>query len=156
MYKINIVSVSTLKEKFYEEAQSEYLKRLNKFCQVTITELKERKLSSNPSPSEIERSLDYEYQSILPCLKGKVIVCAVEGEMMSSEKFAKTISQSFETNDTITFVIGSSYGLSQKIKKGNTLLSVSKMTLPHHLMRIFLEEQIYRAFNILNNTSYHK
>ena len=156
MYKINIVAVGTLKEKYFASAQDEYLKRLKKFCEIKVMEFQERKLSSSPSPLEIEKSLDEEYKMIVPNLKGKIVVCAVEGKSYSSEEFATLISKSFDRDDILTFVIGSSYGLSKKIKENNSLLSVSKMTLPHHLMRVVLEEQIYRAFTILNNASYHK
>ena len=89
MHKINIVCVGSLKEKFYKDAQDEYLKRLKKFCQINLIELQEHKLSQNPSRQEIEKSLDNEYAQILPFLKGKVIVLAVEGKQESSEDFCK-------------------------------------------------------------------
>ena len=156
MHKINIVCVGSLKEKFYKDAQDEYLKRLKKFCQINLIELQEHKLSQNPSRQEIEKSLDNEYAQILPFLKGKVIVLAVEGKQESSEDFCKQMFNFLDNFSIITFVIGSSYGLSQKIKKDNYLISFSLMTLPHHLVRIMLEEQIYRAFTIKNNITYHK
>ena len=156
MHKINIVCFGSLKEKFYKDAQDEYLKRLKKFCQINLIELQEHKLSQNPSRQEIEKSLDNEYAQILPFLKGKVIVLAVEGKQESSEDFCKQMFNFLDNFSIITFVIGSSYGLSQKIKKDNYLISFSLMTLPHHLIRIMLEEQIYRAFTIKNNITYHK
>ena len=156
MHKINIVCVGSLKEKFYKDAQDEYLKRLKKFCQINLIELQEHKLSQNPSRQEIEKSLDNEYAQILPFLKGKVIVLAVEGKQESSEDFCKQMFNFLDNFSIITFVIGSSYGLSQRIKKDNYLISFSLMTLPHHLVRIMLEEQIYRAFTIKNNITYHK
>ena len=156
MHKINIVCVGSLKEKFYKDAQDEYLKRLKKFCQINIVELQEHKLSQNPSRQEIEKSLDNEYSQILPFLKGKVIVLAVEGKQESSEDFCKQMFNFLDNFSIITFVIGSSYGLSQKIKKDNYLISFSQMTLPHHLVRIMLEWQIYRAYTIKNNITYHK
>lgn len=156
MYKINIVCVGNLKEKFYYASQSEYLKRLSKFCEINVFEVDENKLPQNPSISQIEMSLDKEYKVLLPYLKGKVIVCAIEGKEYTSEDFAKQIFKLFDECDTLTFVIGSSYGLCKKIKENNMLVSFSKMTFPHHLMRILLEEQIYRAFTIRNGNSYHK
>lgn len=155
MYKINIVCTGTLKEKHFLSAQNEYLKRLSRFCSISIIELQEYLLPQNPNATEITNALDKEYQQMLPYLKGKIFVCDLNGEQLTSEEFSKKLIKSFDTNTIVTFVIGSSYGLSSKIKN-NTLISFSKLTFPHHLMRIFLEEQIYRAFCINNNISYHK
>ena len=156
MKKINIVAVGSLKENFFKQAQDEYLKRLKKYCEINVVELAEKSHPQKPSESEINKALDFEAESILPHLKGKVVVCAVEGKGQSSEEFARTMGKAFDSDGQITFVVGSSYGLSQKIKENNTLLSFSSMTFPHHLMRIFLEEQIYRAFTILSGQTYHK
>ena len=156
MYKINIVCVGDLKERFFIDAQAEYLKRLKRFCDVKVIELAENKLPDNPSNSEIESSLNKEGSIITPHLKGKVFVLSLEGKEMTSEDFADKLSYSFLTTDTITFLIGSSYGLSSKIKSQFENIRFSPMTFPHHLIRICLEEQIYRAFSIINHTSYHK
>ena len=156
MFKLNIVCTGTLKEKHFISAQEEYLKRLQKFCEVKIVEFAEEKLPQNPSRAEIEKALDKEFEKYSPVLKGKVFVCAVEGKEYSSEDFSKLLKKSFDETGVITFLIGSSHGLSQNAKCGATLVSFSKMTLPHHLARIFLEEQIYRAFSILAGSSYHK
>lgn len=152
MYKINIVAVGTLKESFFKSAQDEYIKRLGRFCSVNVVEIKEC-VQSGISTADL---LDKEMMLIEPYLKGKVMVLAVEGEMLSSEAFADKMFDTFTSHDTITFVIGSSYGLSEKLKAKHYKLSFSKMTFPHHLMRIFLEEQIYRAFTIKQNITYHK
>ncbi len=156
MYKINIICVGSLKEKHFISAQNEYIKRLSRFCSINIVELQEQPLPQNPTQNEIKIALDKEYLQILPLLKGKVLVCDFRGKQFSSEEFSKDLIKYFDTSNIVTFVIGSSYGLSQKIKENNTLISFSKMTFPHHLMRIFLEEQIYRAFCINNNIAYHK
>ena len=156
MYKVNIVCVGKLKEKHFLSAQDEYLKRLSRFCDIKVVELNECLLPQNPSPAQIENALDKEYLQIQPNLKGKVFVCDSRGTQYDSVAFSEILIKSFENYDTATFVIGSSYGLSEKIKKGNSLISFSKMTFPHHLMRVFLEEQIYRAFGIKNNITYHK
>jgi len=155
MYKIQIVCVGKLKEKYFIEAQDEYAKRLKKFCDFQIVELQENFLSPNPSEQEINNSLLKEYNQILPFLKGKVFVCDLNGKQFDSVEFSSKIFDQFNLNSCLTFVIGSSYGLSEKIKT-NELICFSKMTFPHHLMRIFLEEQIYRAFTIKNNITYHK
>ena len=156
MLKLNIVCTGTLKEKYFVSAQEEYLKRLQKFCEVKIVEFAEEKLPQNPSRAEIEKALDKEYEKYQPTLKGKILVCAVEGKEYSSEEFAKLLKKNFDEAGVVTFLIGSSHGLSSKAKCGATLISFSKMTLPHHLARIVLEEQIYRAFSILAGSSYHK
>ena len=156
MYKVNIVCVGKLKEKFFLSAQEEYLKRLSRFCEIKVFGLNEFALPQSPSQAQIDNALDKEYQQILPLLKGKVFVCDSRGSQYDSVEFSNIITKSFENFDSITFVIGSSYGLSPKIKQGNSLISFSKMTFPHHLMRVFLEEQVYRAFCIKNNITYHK
>lgn len=156
MYKVNIICVGKLKEKFFLSAQEEYLKRLKRFCDFKVTELNEFLLPQDPSQAQISNALDKEYLQIEPLLKGKVFVCDSRGSQYDSVSFSSTIFKAFENFDTITFVIGSSYGLSEKIKKDNSLISFSKMTFPHHLMRVFLEEQVYRAFCIKNNITYHK
>lgn len=156
MYKINIVCVGGLKEKFFCDAQEEYIKRLRKFCDVTVTELAEQKLPMSPSEKDVQTALDKEAKQVEKYLKGKIFVCAVEGKECSSEDFCKKIFSQFNFFDTITFVIGSSYGLSAEVKKLGECISFSKMTFPHHLMRILLEEQIYRAFTIQGNITYHK
>ena len=156
VYKVNIVCVGKLKEKFFLSAQEEYLKRLSRFCEIKVFELNEVALPQDPSEAQISNALDKEYQNILPYLKGKILVCDPRGVQQDSVEFSSSLFKHFENFDTVTFVIGSSYGLSQNIKKGNSLISFSKMTFPHHLMRVFLEEQIYRAFCIKNNITYHK
>ena len=156
MYKINIVCVGKLKEKYFLSAQDEYVKRLQKFCYLKIIELNECLLPQSPSQINIDNALQKEYEQIKPFLKGKVFVCDSHGEQYDSMQFSNILVKTFDKNDTATFVIGSSYGLSNQIKKDNSLISFSKMTFPHHMMRVFLEEQIYRAFCIKNNITYHK
>ena len=157
MYKINIVCVGGLKEKYYMEAQNDYLKRLSKFCKVTVTELSEQKLPNNPSEQDIKNNLEKEAKQIEKHLMGFVFVCDVLGKKISSPELAKNIQKTYDNFDTITFVIGSSYGLSESIKqKGNARISFSDCTFPHHLMRIILLEQIYRGMCINNNVTYHK
>ena len=145
MIKINFVCVGNLKEKFFEEAAGEYLKRLSRFCKAEVKELPEK-----AGPEE-------EAESILRALKGRVVVLAVEGKQCSSEAFAKKLAQSADKGEEITFVIGSSEGLSNRVKeRADELLSFSEMTFPHRLMRIVLLEQVYRAFMINAGAKYHK
>ena len=145
MMKVNFVCVGNLKEKFFEEAASEYLKRLSRFCKAEVKELPEK---ANP---------EEEADSILRSLKGRVIVLAVEGKKCSSEAFAKKIAACADKGEEITFVIGSSEGLSNRVKeRADELISFSEMTFPHRLMRVILLEQVYRAFMINAGAKYHK
>ncbi len=145
MIKINFVCVGNLKEKFFVEAAEEYLKRLSRFCRTEVKELPERK-----NPEE-------EAESVLRALKGRVVALAVEGKQCSSEAFAKKIAEYGDRGEEVTFVIGSSEGLSEKVKKrADELLSFSEMTFPHRLMRVVLLEQVYRAFMINAGAKYHK
>ncbi|HEY8389939.1 MAG TPA: 23S rRNA (pseudouridine(1915)-N(3))-methyltransferase RlmH [Clostridia bacterium] len=152
---INIICVGKAKEKYFIEACDEYLKRLSKYTKINIIEKAEYKLSDNNAPAEIEKALNYEGELIVPNLKGTVVCLDSHGEQLTSEEFAKYLNTHISPD--ITFVIGSSFGLSSKIKKSsNMLLSFGKMTYPHRLMRVILLEQIYRAFCINNNSPYHK
>ncbi len=155
MYKINIVCVGDLKEDFYKKAEADFLKRLKHMGMINIIELPPVKLSNNPSESEVATALKKEAEQISKNVSGKVFVLAKEGKSYTSEEFSSLLFSSFE-NSAVTFVIGSSYGLDENFKKGCNKISFSKMTFPHHLFRIMLEEQIYRAFTIKNNITYHK
>ena len=156
MYKINIVCVGKLKENFFVNAQNEYVKRLNRFCELNILEIGEKALVDNASDKQIEKSLDQEYLKIEPHLKGFVWVCDSLGTSFTSEQFSLKLIKNLDENGIITFVIGGSNGLSRKIKEKYEKISFSKLTFPHHLMRIFLLEQVYRGFCIKNNITYHK
>ena len=145
MQKINFVVVGKIKEAFYREAVSEYVKRMTRFAKVEIKEL-----SEGVDP-------EAEADDILRSVKGYVIALAVEGEKFSSEKLADKMKKLCDQGKEITFVIGSSCGLSDRVKKAADLkLSFSDMTFPHQLMRVILAEQVYRAFMINAGSTYHK
>lgn len=145
MIKIGFICVGKLKEEYLRAACAEYLKRLSRFCRAEVKELPER-----ASPKE-------ECEEILRACKGRVIALAVEGESRSSEEFAKTLGGCVDRGEEISFVIGSSCGLDPRVKaRADELLSFSKMTFPHQLMRVFLLEQVYRAFMINAGADYHK
>ena len=145
MQKINIVCVGKLKEKFFSDAVNEYLKRLSRFACVTVRELAEK------------RTLREEAENILKELRGACVVLAVEGKKLSSETFAEKMKRFADEGKEVTFVIGSSCGLSESVKaRADLLLSFSDMTFPHQLMRVILCEQIYRAFMINGGGEYHK
>lgn len=144
MLNVNVVCVGKLKEKYWRDAVDEYSKRLSRFCRLTVFEADE----SDPQK---------EMPVILKKCKGYVVALCVEGEMMTSEKLAETVEKVSFSHSDITFVIGSSTGLADGVKKAADLrLSFSKMTFPHQMMRVILLEQIYRAFTINNNIKYHK
>ena len=155
--KINIVVVGDLKEKFLVEACKEYIKRISRFHTVSIITIDEEKLPKALSEADISKALVKEGAKIDKYLKGTIVVLDVNGVQMDSVKFAKFIENSCLTCDTMTFVIGGSYGLCQEIKnKANLRLSFSQMTFPHQLFRVMLLEQIYRASTITYNILYHK
>ena len=145
MQKIYFVVVGKIKESFYREAVSEYVKRMSRFAKVEIKELAEGV------------SLETEADEILRTIRGHVIALAVEGEKLSSEKLASKIKKLTDAGQEITFVIGSSCGLSERVKAAaDYKLSFSDMTFPHQLMRVILAEQVYRAFMINAGSTYHK
>ncbi|MBQ8974421.1 MAG: 23S rRNA (pseudouridine(1915)-N(3))-methyltransferase RlmH [Oscillospiraceae bacterium] len=160
MLSIKIICVGKLKEKFYLEAAGEYAKRLGGYCKLTVTELPEQRLPQEPSGSEINAALSKEAQEIeknIPDASAVIAMC-VEGVQMDSGELAGRISTYAVSGiSRLCFIIGGSYGLHESIKKkADMSLSMSKMTFPHHLARVMLLEQIYRAFKINEGSRYHK
>lgn len=157
MIKVNVVAVGKVKEKYFLDAIEEYKKRLSKFCQLKIIEVKEENFCSEPNDLERLEIMKREAVSITKELKGYVIALAIEGKKFSSEEFSKTIDRIKNTDSEITFVIGGSYGIDQKVKDSAKLkMSFSDMTFPHTLARVMLVEQLYRAFTISVDGKYHK
>lgn len=157
MLNIQIICVGNIKEQFFTDAINEYKKRLQAFCKLEIVELKEYKLNKENN-QEINNALTTEGKEIIKRLKGYSIALAIKGQSFTSEKLANHIqSLQVKGNSQITFVIGSSYGLSNEVLNNvNEKLSFSDLTFPHQLMRVILLEQIYRSFTILNGKNYHK
>ena len=161
MIKINIICVGKLKEKYWRDAIAEYAKRLGAFCRFDVVELAESKLPDDPSDKQKLAALDSEAKAMQPYLDQKGafnIAMCIEGEQLPSEQLSKKLD-SCGTNgySVINFIIGSSFGISEAIKKrADMRLSMSEMTFPHQLARVMLTEQIYRAFQISANTKYHK
>lgn len=160
MQKVTILCVGKLKEKFYADAVSEYAKRLSRFCKLEITELPESRLPDDPSQAEIDQALSAEAALIEGKLsKGTaVIAMCIEGKELSSVQLAEKMnSLAVSGASDLTFLIGGSVGLSPALKQKAALrLSMSPMTFPHHLARVMLLEQIYRAYQINAGTKYHK
>ena len=150
---IRIITVGTIKEKYLKDAIEEYLKRLKKYTNIELIEVKDEGLV------EEQKAINLEGEKINKYLSPKdyIITLEIEGKAFSSEEFASKLNQIQIENSNIVFIIGGSYGLSDEIKNKSKLhLSFSKLTFPHQLFRVFLLEQIYRAYKIMNNESYHK
>ena len=149
-----------LKEKFYLSAAAEYEKRLKGYCQFQLLELPEVRLPDNPSPAEIAAGLDREAENILSKIPKNAWLCVMtpEGNLLSSEKLAEKLQNvKLSGKSNACFLIGSSFGISPKIKAlADYKLSMSPMTFPHHLARIMVMEQLYRAESILAGSKYHK
>ena len=161
MMTIRILCLGKIKEKYIDEAIKEYSKRLSKFCKLEIVELPDEKLPTNPNPSLINEVKEKEAKLILNKLdsyKSTYVICLDEkGSSLSSEELSKKIEDiSINGYSSITFIIGGSLGLSDIIKsKADYTLSFSKLTFPHQLFRVFVLEQVFRCFKILNNEQYH-
>ncbi len=156
--QIQLTAVGKLKEKWLRDAFSEYEKRLSRYCKLTLTELPEARLPESPSAAEIAAALESEGKAILQTVRGRLIALCIEGKMRSSEEFAAMLEQTALNGDsTVTFVIGSSFGLSDEVKKRADLrFSMSPMTFTHQIARVLLMEQLYRAFQISSGGKYHK
>ena len=160
MQKITVLCVGKLKEKFYADAAAEYCKRLSRYCKIEVTELPETRLPEDPSPTEIKRALAAEAAAIRERLPrgGAVIALCIEGKPCSSVELSRRMQElAVSGKSQLTFLIGGSVGLSEDLKRqADWRLSMSPMTFPHHLARIMLLEQIYRACQIAAGTKYHK
>lgn len=161
MQRITILCVGKLKEKFYTEAAAEYVKRLSRYCKLEIVELPEERLPENPSQAQIDAALAKEAEAIrakLPPSARRVIALCIEGRLRSSEELAGIMAAWANSGEArLVFLIGGSFGLHPSIKaEAWSQLSMSPMTFPHHLARVMLLEQIYRAFQINAGTKYHK
>lgn len=160
MFEITLIAMGKLKEKFYLSAAAEYEKRLKGYCQFKILELPEVRLPENPSSAEISAGLEKEADLILSKLPKGCWFCTLtpEGKMLSSESLAEKLSMVKNSGkSSACFLIGSSFGISPRIKeKADFKLSMSPMTFPHHLARIMVLEQIYRAEAIQAGSKYHK
>jgi len=160
MFEITLIAMGKLKEKFYLNAAAEYEKRMKGYCQFKIIELPETRLPENPSHAEINTGLEKEADLILAKIPKSAWFCTLtpEGKMLSSEALADKLSNVKNSGkSSACFLIGSSFGIAQRIKdKADFKLSMSPMTFPHHLARIMVLEQLYRAESIQAGSKYHK
>ena len=159
MANITLISVGTLKEGYLKEAVAEYKKRLSQYARVDEINIKEERIANEDDASEIRRALDAEADRIIASIpkgSGKIALC-VEGKQYDSPALAQLIGRMADESGKITLIIGSSHGLSDKVKREcDVRLSVSALTFPHQLMRVVLFEALYRSFTILAGKKYHK
>ena len=156
MIKINLICMGDIKENYLREAIAEYSKRITRFADLKIIELKEHVSPSN-NHNDITKALLKDAEEIKKHLKGYIICLDINGKMLSSEELSKKITKLSLSNSEISFIIGASNGIHESIKSlSNEKISFSPMTFPHQLMRVLFLEQIYRSFTISNNIAYHK
>ncbi|WP_124057922.1 23S rRNA (pseudouridine(1915)-N(3))-methyltransferase RlmH [Vaginisenegalia massiliensis] len=157
---IELICVGKIKEKYLKQGIDEYAKRLSTYANFSIVEVADEATSEQMSQKEIDLVLDKEADKILAKLdpSRQVIVLAIEGKMISSEELATTLDQMATYGQSkITFIIGGSLGLAERLKQDAQMkISFGRITLPHQLMRLVLTEQIYRAFRIMHGHAYHK
>lgn len=150
---IKIITVGQLKEQYLKSAVEEYTKRIKKYTNIELIELKDEGMV------EESKAIKLEGEKIKKCLSDRdyIITLEIDGKQLTSPEFAEKLNNIMIESSNIVFIIGGSYGLSDEIKQmAKFHLSFSKMTFPHQLFRVVLLEQIYRCFKILNNESYHK
>lgn len=159
MLNIKVICVGKSKEKYWDAAYAEYLKRLKGYCSPEVIEVKEAKLPANASPADEKKVIEAEGREILGRIGSGdcVIALDIQGKELSSEEIARKISEIAFDYSRISFIIGGSLGLSDEVKKrADFRMSFGKITLPHQLARVVLLEQIYRAFKINAGEAYHK
>lgn len=157
--KIKIYAIGKIKEQYLKDGINEYLKRISPYANIEIIEVADSKVKDNPNESDIKKAKDEEGERVLKIIKNDYLIgLDMNKKEFLSEEFADFISNKMvEGGSSISFVIGGSYGLSEKLKnRCNSSISLSKMTFLHQMTRLILLEQIYRAFKILNNETYHK
>lgn len=159
MVSVTLITLGTLKENYLKDAVSEYKKRLSQYAKVEEINLKEEPIKNEDDPQEIKRALDTEGEKILsafPKDSYKIAMC-VEGKEYDSVGISRLIGEASDLKGRLVFVIGSSHGLSEKVKMGcDARLSLSKLTFPHQLMRVIFYEMLYRSFTIIAGKKYHK
>lgn len=160
MLKINIICIGKIKENYLKDAINEYVKRLSKYCNINIIELLDEKIPNNPSEKDSLIIKNKEGEKILNHLKkDSYIICLdLKGKQYTSEEFSKKLEEiPLNHSSEVSFVIGGSLGIAKDVLDiADELISFSKMTFPHQLFRVLLLEQIFRAFKISNNETYHR
>lgn len=157
---VNFIAMGKLKESYYREACAEYLKRMGAFATAKVFEPAPVDLPQDPNRTQIDKALDQEAVRIRENIKPAsfTIAMCIEGKTLSSEQLADKLQDIANRGiSTVNFVVGSSFGLSEELKRSADFrMSMSPMTFPHSLARVMLFEQVYRAYSIINNSKYHK
>ena len=160
MFEITLIAMGKLKEKFYLSAAAEYEKRMKGYCSFKLIELPEVRLPEDPSPAEIASGLEKEADLIFGKIPKGAWFCTLtpEGKLLSSEALADKLKDvKISGKSSACFLIGSSFGMAQRVKdRADLKLSMSPMTFPHHLARVMVLEQLYRAEAIQAGSKYHK
>ena len=159
MLHIKLITVGNLKERYWRDAVAEYEKRLGAYGKVEILELKEARVADAPGAAEINAALEKEADAILASVppRAYTVALCVEGKPRTSEQLAELLQDAMSKSATLCLVIGSSHGLSPRVKQAaDYRLSVSALTFPHQLMRVLLLETVYRSLSILRGSKYHK
>lgn len=160
MLNITVIAVGKMKEDYFRAACAEYAKRIGAYAKIKIVELAEERLPDNPSPKEIEAALANEGKAVLSMVPSgsAVIALCIEGKELASEELSARLDKfAIDGKSSVCFIIGSSCGLSEDVKKAAHIkLSMSRMTFPHRLARVMVLEQIYRALSISAGSKYHK
>ena len=158
--KIRIYAIGKIKEAYLKNGIEEYLGRIKPYSQIEIVEVNDEPIADNPHPSDIKKAIDIEGKRILKLLKNNEYLIGLDlnKKELNSPQFADYLNEKFVLGGSnISFVIGGSYGLSDELKnRCNDSISLSKMTFLHQMTRLILLEQIYRAFKINRNETYHK
>lgn len=158
MVHINIICVGKIKETYLKDAIAEYSKRLSKYCKLDIIEIPDEPIPNSLNDKVSTNIKNIEGTKILGYINNSYTISLdLKGKQYSSEDFSKKLENLKLSNSTISFIIGGSLGLSEKvIHNSNELICFSKMTFPHQLIRVFLLEQLFRGFKISNNETYHR
>ena len=156
---IKIYAIGKIKD-FYKDGVDEYIKRISGYSKIQVIEVKDESINEKPSDLEIKKAIDNEGKRVLSLLKNNEFLIGLDlnKKELTSEEFASFLLNKIVNNGSnVSFVIGGSYGLSEELKQRlNASICLSKLTFPHQLARLILVEQIYRAFKIINNETYHK
>ena len=159
MLTINILCVGKIKETYLKDAIDEYSKRLSKYCNLNVIEVADEKVPEKLSDTIIKNIKDQEANKMLSYLKKSTYCISLDlkGKQLTSEEFSKRIEEISNVSSSITFVIGGTLGIGEEVLRASKeKICFSKMTFPHQLIRVFLLEQIFRAFKISNNETYHR
>ena len=159
MLTVNVICVGKIKETYLKDAINEYTKRLSKYCKINIIELQDEKVPDKMNENIINDIKNIEAEKMLPYLKKDTycICLDLKGKEISSEEFSEKIQDISNISSSITFIIGGTLGIGEKVLNlSKEQICFSRMTFPHQLIRVFLLEQIYRGFKIANNETYHR